>query len=551
MSGLIALLAVLAVPVEPFDQWAPENHEATELPVCVGKRLAAESREALENGLPVTPYKGLTAAVQLDNGVVWAASHGGLMCLEPGADHWRLFHSRRWLPSDRVLDLAVARDGAVWAKTEAGICTLVKRRWTLEQKMAEIHGMLRKHHVRLEMICDIQLKQPGTLASGYQQHSSDNDGLWTSLYVAAEAFRYGATGDPQARRNAWQSVELLMLLEEVTGIAGFVARSIMPGDGPNPAEAYGGQWYHTPDGRWWWKGDTSSDEIDGHYFAYAVYYDVAATAEQKEKIRQVVTRITDHILDHGYYLVGPSGKPTTWGVWAPEQLNHNLRWIIERGLNSLEILSYLKVAEHITGNARYREAARELIEKHAYAMNTVRQKILWPDSEVNHSDDELAFLAYYPLLWLERDPKLREYYLWSIERSWQIERPERSPLFNLIYAAARQASVWSTPCKRPPAALVEDDQYDRNECLAWFREVPADTISWRMENSNRRDVGDLVVNRFGRGCGLRVLPISERLMLRWNADPYQLDNGDGGRTRGDGVFILLPYWMGRYHRLIE
>jgi hypothetical protein len=43
----------------------------------------------------------------------------------------------------------------------------------------------------------------------------------------------------------------------------------------------------------------------------------------------------------------------------------------------------------------------------------------------------------------------------------------------------------------------------------------------------------------------------ERALMRWNGDPYQLDGGSGGRARDDGSFILLPYWMGRYHRLIE
>src|SRR5690348_17660387 len=44
-----------------------------------------------------------------------------------------------------------------------------------------------------------------------------------------------------------------------------------------------------------------------HYFAHAVYFDLAATPAEKEEIRKVVARITDHILDHGYYYIGPSG----------------------------------------------------------------------------------------------------------------------------------------------------------------------------------------------------------------------------------------------------
>jgi hypothetical protein len=48
-----------------------------------------------------------------------------------------------------------------------------------------------------------------------------------------------------------------------------------------------------------------------------------------------------------------------------------------------------------------------------------------------------------------------------------------------------------------------------------------------------------------------VLPIAERHVMRWNGDPYALDSGSDGRSRDDGTAILLPYWLGRYHRLID
>ncbi len=58
-------------------------------------------------------------------------------------------------------------------------------------------------------------------------------------------------------------------------------------------------------------------------------------------------------------------------------------------------------------------------------------------------------------------------------------------------------------------------------------------------------------NRQRRPRGESVLPVSERRVMRWNGDPYTLDGGSGGRDRDDGAAILLPYWMGRYHRLID
>jgi hypothetical protein len=243
--------------------------------------------------------------------------------------------------------------------------------------------------------------------------------------------------------------------------------------------------------------------------------------------------------------------PTTWGVWSPKDLNHNLRRQGDRGLNSLEILSFLKVAQHIVGKPRYADTARELIEQQAYAANTLFQKHAWPPQRVNHSDDELAFLAYYPLLIHERDDELRKFYLASIRRTWQAERPEHSPLFNLIYGAALQASIWTDPTRRPDAALVDAAEYDRDECLAWFRDVPSDTIHWFVNNSGRNDLGALSTNRFGRLTSQTVLPVSERPVMRWNGDPYQLEGGSGGKHRDDGAAILLPYWMGRYHRLTD
>ena len=361
---------------------------------------------------------------------------------KPSDSRWRLYHSRRWLLDDNVTDVGVSKDGVVSAQTPAGVTRLVPQSLTLMQKIDDLHALLRKHHVREGLITSIVVNKPGDLQSGDVQPDNDNDGLWKSMYVAAEAFRFGVTGEASAKANAWQSLKALMFLEEVTGIPGILrlatsCRAAYP-------KPKGGEWYKSADGKWWWKGDTSSDELVGHYFAYAIYFDIAADAEQKEAIRKVVARITDHIIDHGYYYVGPPGKPTTWGVWAPEKLNREFRRVGDRGLNSLELLDFLKVAQHITGNARYERAAKELIDKHGYAANTIMQKTIWPPI-VNHSDDELGFLSYYPLLWYERDPDLRRILLGgAVERVVGASRSRKS--------ARYLTSSMLLPCKPAPGS---------------------------------------------------------------------------------------------------
>ena len=546
----VALLVLAVGASEPYLEWTSEP--AAALPEATAGRLEGEElqRVAAQEGA-TAPYGSAIGGARGGDGSLWLAASQGVMLRAPGASTWRLFHSERWLPAGDVTAVTLAPEGDAYVATAAGVRRLRRVSRTLDDKIALVEQNLRKLHVREGFVGEIELAVPGDVDAGHSQPSNDNDGLWTSLYVAAESFRYAATGDEEARRRAAESLHALLRLEQVTGLPGFAARSIVPGDEPDPAARYGGQWQRTADGKLWWKGDTSSDELVGHYFAYAVYFDLAADESERQAVAGVVRRITDHILDNGLVYFGPDGKRTTWGVWDPPSLNHDLRRIGDRGLNSLEILSFLATAGHITRDARYEAAARELIEQHAYAANTVFQKVAWPPEAVNHSDDELAFLAYYPLLRYERDAKRREAYLASLRYAWSIERPERSPLFNLIYGAGLQSERHADPAKRPQAGLVDAAAYDRDACLAWFRDVPVDTVSWTIRNSDRRDVVLGPPDDQGRRRSATPLPVGERRVMKWNGDPYVLDGGEEGRVRDDGAFILLPYWLGVYHRLLD
>ena len=77
--------------------------------------------------------------------------------------------------------------------------------------------------------------------------------------------------------------------------------------------------------------------------------------EEKERVREVVRDLTNHLIEHDYNLVDHDGTPTRWGVYSPKSLNHDPPWSEERGLKSLSMLSYLAVAEHMTGDPVYGE----------------------------------------------------------------------------------------------------------------------------------------------------------------------------------------------------
>jgi hypothetical protein len=478
--------------------------------------------------LPVREY---TIAASESAVITWIGSPNGAARIHDNDNRLEYFAGQRWLPDDRVT--AIGFDASsIWLETAKGFARIAYVPTTLEEKSRTFVERVQKRHNRWGLTASSELRRAGDLSSN-QLVSTDNDGLWTAMYVAAECFRYAVTSEPAARDNARRGMEAIMRLETITGIPGFPARSFVKvGDDTQPRD---GEWHDTPDKAWRWKGDTSSDEIVGHYFVFPIYFDLLATDAEKPALRATIERITNHILDHDYQLVDFDGQRTRWGWWGPGVIWDDPD---ETGLRALHMLSHLRVALYLTDNpqfrARYQRAYDDLVRTHRYHLLTRNQKIMVP-GHINHSDDELAFLSYYPLLRYETNSQLLDVYKQSLERSWQIERPERNPLWNAIYAAGTGAR-----------------EFDRPESLRTLQEIPMDIIGWTVSNSRRQDVPiDPLSDRFGRRQALAVLPYDELPMSKWNGNPYLLDGGNGGRSEDDGAYFLLPYWMGRYHKLFD
>lgn len=479
------------------------------------------------------PVSEITVIAETTSAIWFGTTRGAIRYSPADGGRVSYYAGQRWLPDDQVTGIAFEPSdrpedrSVVWIETVKGFSRIEFNRISLLDKATSFEARVRARHVRWGLTADSRLKIAGDLSTN-QMISTDNDGLWTAMYVAAECFRYAVTRESAARDYARQGLAAILRLEQITGIPGFPARSFIKiGEDVQPND---GEWHTTPDGQWRWKGDTSSDEIVGHYFVYPIYYDLVADDHEKQQIRAVVTRITNHILDNDYQLIDADGQRTRWGWWGPDAI-----WVDpdETGLRALHLLSHLRVAHHITGARRYLDAYNELIGRHRYHLLTRNQKITYP-GHVNHSDDELAFLSYYPLLQYETDAKLREVYVQSLDRSWQVERPERNPMWNVIYAASIGAS-----------------EFDRDNAVRTLREIPVDLIAWTVTNSHRLDVPlDPLADRFGRGQALIVLPYNELPMAKWNGNPYRLDGGNGGTSEDDGAYFLLPYWLGRFHKLI-
>ncbi len=470
--------------------------------------------------------------VKASDGAAWSGSSQGLVRRQPAAripgDRVQYFSGRRYLPDDEVQGIVPDNSGGVWVRTQTGISHIAMVRMSLEKKAAYFEERVKMRHDRYGLVASSTLRTPGDLSTN-QLDPSDNDGLWTAMYAAGECFRYAVTRSAEALARARRSVEAVLFLEEVTGRPGYPARSyIRKGD----RRGAGGTWVWTADGEKEWKADTSSDEIVGHYYIFGIAYDLLPDAGLKRKVAAVTSRMTDHIIGNGYNLTCIHGQPTYWGRWSKEYFGTR-RGKGDGPLNAVELLSFLKTAHHITGDARYEQEYRKVANELDYTGLALKLKEL--REEINYSDEELAMLPFYLLFRYEKDPKLLSIYRAALEQWWENMERERNPLWTFIYQVAN-------PSKKA----------DLGAAVYTLNRIPMDLRTWSVNNSYRTDMEwEGKPDRFGRRQTRTWLAPDERPVMKWNGNPFQVNGGNGGRSEDDGAFFLLPYWMGRYHNLIQ
>lgn len=512
----------------------------------------------LRNGLRIDKYRPrdglptiyLTCIKRAPDSTMWVGTTRGVTRFN--GQSWSLRHSRRWLLNDHVNDLDFDSKGTAWIATDGGISSIHRKKMTLQQKAIYFQKVLQNRHVRSPYLVEkCRLTVPGDTSS-WAPRDDDNDGQYTSMYLGMESYRYAATKDPGARENAGKAFEALKFLQTVTETPGFVARTVIPSSWAtmadpnrnytdrekakirlsNPREKFvEKRWRSSKDGKWLWKGDTSSDEITGHMFGYLLYFDLVADGHEKKMVADHICKIVDYIMKGGYTLRDIDGQPTKWGVWNPEKLNNDPDWVLEKNINSLEILSYLKLAYHVSGREKYQRAYHDLLFRQHYLQNIRRPKTTNP-SWRTHIDDELLALAYPCLLLYEKDPTIRAALLEGFEQWFQETVKENSPFFNFTYGAFTRTNP------------------NPDISLSFLRNTPLDLISWRIDNRQREDIHLTHLPEMEHTQTSRLLPIDEISFFRWDRNPWIAVQGNEGRTESDGVFWLLPYWMGRYYRFI-
>lgn len=510
--------------------------------LAVGSRLLMTTARgvALLRGAALTtltgkdglPYEDTTCLAAGFDGDVWIGTTTG--AIRRTGRQYQYFGPHHWLPSDNVHAIAVA-GRTVYIATDGGLGIIRYEPYTLAKKAAHFERCVYDWgHKRLGFVH--KLYREGSAEDGrWLREISDNDGGHTAHYLAAMSFKYAVTRDDAARRESLDAAQAMYWLRTITGNSGFFARAIWAegvDEGHRSTQGSGGlpaKWVATDDGKWLWKGDTSSDEVNGHFYSVALFHDLVAQGEEKRQAAEHLARIARHIIDNGWVLRDVDGKPTRWGRWDPDYLLRPYGFE-SRGLNSMEAQAYMWTALGLTRDAAFRKGLDQLLALR-YHTYTVREKLTFPPESVVPWDDELAFRALHPLITYCDDPRLRSIYLRALARHWEVMRMQKIPFFNFIYGG------------------LTGNDCEEAEAVEHLREWSLDTVSHSFRNTHRADLAVEPGYTPYMG-GTRAISPRE-LDCSWGSrSAIYYDGGDGGRTVTPPVGWLEDYWMGRYYGMI-
>lgn len=561
--------------------WSELTSEISGLPsncvTCLDIDTAGNVWVGTDKGLCVYDNKGLwlthkevreltdasvTDMAVTENGDRYLTTTTGLIHMHNGQLSYYGF--KRWLPHRHATAVALGQNGSFCVATMDGVSLFETRQMSLEEKAVALRHITETYNIRKDgWALDRRLDHEGvvSLDEGYIPNT-DNDGHWTGAYVGALCYEYACTKSEEVRAAAARSLRALIRLTQVTGIEGFPARAIRYPDERDYGTGNREEWHYVTDTDGTvieWLGETSSDEIVGHMYAYANYYDLVADEEEKELIRGVVVKIMTHILEHNFRLIDTDGKPTTWANWDPDILNNDHKWIYEKGTNSLQMLTFLKIASHMTGDEKYEALFQTLASDKHYAMNLLHYKIA--DGHICHIDDNHDFLMITLLMRYTDDPILRSVFAVGLTDHWRDERVERNAFFNFAYGQAT------------------GERYDVENCVDELVDYPMDLIMWSLYNSHRSDLEwDLSPTEQGLIPQLKEpLEAHSRRLLYFDSNRFICDSGVTGKAeelfrRSDDptAFTMLPgtgkdrglklqtctsfthpYWFARYCGLIE
>lgn len=454
------------------------------------------------------------------------------------------------------------------------------------------------YNVRCPTAIPEQIVPDAELPTGCTHDLAENSGLWSTLYLASQAFRYAATGDADALLQVRRVLRGMYYMMEITGKEGLYTRDFrdpkVPGlFCPSAPEEYAppsdkmvgnrfvkvdtdgcfitwdpaanggaGDWKkdseHCTDpkfGGFCWQRNVSKDEYSGHVFALGVVAKLVDDPEINEMVGSLLTRIGRHLVANNYWINDYDGRNTRYGS------AHAMAMDEFPGYNALLALTWTLVASAVTGEPDLVAAYHDCLLQESGTLKCIEQGVEMPKDyrtylsgmalalgcSTNYDNVSMAMLSYLNLMWLEDDPANITLYRKEMEKETKGPDKEgrdiwaqQDPFYNFILVAMMGANP-----SDPDVAmqLIE-------ESLCTMRSFPISNVRHGQDNSAME-----VWCTSERHGPLAKDPVPVELrcssVFEWWNDPNEIEVCAENLLEADQpAGYLLPYWMGRYFGFI-
>jgi len=483
---------------------------------------------------------------------------------------------------------------------------------SLHDKMVYYEDVVRRLHVHpdlkwvnaVELACDgadcsrpAVPEESATWQDVERWLSGENDGLWSALYLAAEAFRYKVTGEAEAL----EMIELLLEGEvdrmAITGVPGvFTRQYIPPGvagiECPQDLSRYvpdeekdDNQWVRVgTDGcvqvvdggtmewtttdhcglndyaGWCWLDNVSQDEYAGHMLALGAVYRLVDDEDVRRTVGDLLQQVGDHLVRNRLVIHDWDGRPTEHGRLYAMALDNF------PGFNAAMALAYIKMCAVATGDPDILDFYDDCLLQKSGKNDCIQQLTETPMPYTEHLQNaglyvgqdscmsnwnniSMHFCSLNSLLLFENDQKVRA----VVQAHLQDEvfdppdtpRPvsvQHNTWFDFIYAAYKPLGPQSDG---PALDAVLDG-------VCMLRQFPASQAVPDLECPPGK-CAPSCTDRLGHEIGDYPRPVAERCPGKfiWWGNPYALDGCTANpRKIYPPTDYLLAYWMGRYYGFI-
>jgi len=383
--------------------------------------------------------------------------------------------------------------------------------------------------------------------------------IWTGTYLAAEAFHYAVTGDPEAKENAERAIRTLDLFLHVTQQKGYLARFAGPltapylsylggtcvAEGKHPCYQFSG----VGGAPAFWIGGTTRDQYTGWFFGMGVAHRLIDDPELRTLIRADVKEVIDALRASDYKIRGPKGSPDSSGQDA---------------LPSMQLTWLLIAADVLRDDPAYCELYEEQVKKVLPLALADNYSAL--NKYMQYYGFNLDFLNNYHLILLEPNAERKKAYLDAFhDGAYRFVRGTGNTFWDYIDMAASGASE---------AQTLASDQ----KSLELFQSAPNIMQCVQPPPPQRLSLASRVlsgIEGFLSHFGLKQdifpqaaapYPLNEWCPddFIWQQSPYLtccfndcIPQGGGNAACRNNTFqsnvvypgadYLVAYWMGRYH----